>query len=234
MPTPPITDSALYRLTQWLSPAFPVGGYAYSHGIEFAIEDGRIADATTLGAWVEGVLRHGAGRADAALLRGAWEGVAGDDPARFDWAVEWGSALRATAETALESAAQGRAFIDGLAAAWPGVGLDRWTARITEADAAPAHAVVVGMAAAAAGVPLRAALVVYLGAVAGNLVSAGVRLVPLGQNAAQRILAGLERPIIEATDDALGRAPDDAASAAPLIDWTSMKHETQYTRLFRS
>ncbi len=232
--THPMTDSALYRLMNWLSPAFPVGGYAYSHGIEFAVDDGLVGDGASLSAWVEAVVRHGAGRVDAALLRGAWDGVTDDDPARLDWAVEWGSAMRATTETALESQAQGRAFLDGLATAWPDAGIERWTARIEELGAAPAHAVAVGMAAACTGVPVRAALVAYLGAFSGNLVSAGVRLVPLGQSDGQRALARLEGPIIEAAGAALERPIDDLAAAAPMIDWSSMKHETQYTRLFRS
>ena len=92
----------------------------------------------------------------------------------------------------------------------------------------------VAVAAASAGVPLRSALVVYLQAFSANLISAGVRLVPLGQTAGQKVQAALQRTVIAAADAGPARSLNDIGVAAPLIDWTSAQHETQYTRLFRS
>lgn len=229
-----ITETGLYRLMVWLSPAFPVGGFTYSHGIEFAVEEGLVMDAATLEGWVEAILTHGAGRVDAALFRTAWEAVTEADDESLAWAVCWAEAMRGSAETALESASQGRAFLDTVRAAWPHPRLDAYAARFAAMDRTPAHCVAVGAAAAVAGVPLKAALLAYLQAFAANLVSAGVRLVPLGQTDGQKILAALENPIVAAVENALGRPRSEIGSAAPFVDWTCMQHETQYTRLFRS
>ncbi|MGC2855036.1 urease accessory protein UreF [Novispirillum sp. DQ9] len=227
MPTP--TDPAsLYRLMTWLSPAFPVGAFTYSHGLEWAVEDGRVRDFATLTAWVEGVVVHGAGRTDADLFREAWQAVADGDRARFARAAEWADALRGSAEMALESANQGRAFLDCLGKAWPHPDLEAWAPRPV------AYAVAVALAAALNGVPLRAALIAFLHALSANLISAAVRLVPLGQTDGQKAQAALAPVIARAVDDALARTWDDLGAAAPLIDLTSMAHETQYSRMFRS
>ncbi len=234
MLTDKITGGALYRLMTWLSPSFPVGGYSYSHGIEFAVEDGLITDRGGLTRWVEAIIVHGAGRNDATLFRAAWQAVTDDDPDMLTWAAEMADALRATPETALESTAQGQAFLDTLSAVWPDPGFRNWAKELAAMDRPPAYAVAVGVAAAAAGVPLGHALIAYLHAVAANLVSAGVRLVPLGQTDGQLAQAALEAPVRAAAERALSRPLDDFGAAAPMVDWTSMKHETQYTRLFRS
>ena len=94
--------------------------------------------------------------------------------------------------------------------------------------------VVVGVAAAAHGVPVAAALTAYLHAFAGTIVSAGVRLIPLGQSDGQRVIAALERVIAATAADIVATPLDEIGTAAPLVDWCSMRHETQYTRLFRS
>ncbi len=234
MATAMITEQALYRLMTWLSPSFPVGGYSYSHGIEFAVEDGLIADRDGLARWVEAIIVHGAGRNDATRFRAAWQAVTDDDPKTLAWAVEMADALRATPEMALESAAQGQAFLDTLAAVWPDPRFGRWAGALADRDRPTAYAVAVGVAAAVAKVPLGHALVAYLHAMAANLISAGVRLVPLGQTDGQRAQAALEGPVRAATEQALSRPLEDLGTAVPMVDWTSMKHETQYTRLFRS
>ncbi len=229
-----VTDAGLYRLLTWLSPAFPIGGYAYSHGIERAIEEGFVNDRDSLRRWIAAIVRSGAGRLDAAFFRAAWQAVTDDDEAALRAAAEWADAMRATRETALESAAQGQAFIEALTAAWPTPELARWTAALAGSGRAPAYAVAVGVAAALARVPLRHGLLAYLHAVAANLVSAGVRLVPLGQSGGQRALAELEPAVRRAADAAMTTPFAAIGSAAPMVDWTSMQHETQYTRLFRS
>ncbi len=224
----------LLRLLAWLSPSFPTGGYTYSHGLEKAAEAGFVRDRATLAQWVTAVLEHGAGRADGVFLALTHRAVSAGDEDRFRWAVERADVMRASAETALESSAQGAAFLTTVRAAWPLDGLDRWAAIIKDMGRAPAHPVAVGLAAALAGIPLADTLQGFTHAVAANLVSAGVRLVPLGQTDGQRALAALEDVAHTMALWAADAGPDDLGSRAPMVDWTSITHETQYTRLFRS
>ncbi len=229
-----ITDPGLARLMTWLSPGFPVGAFAFSHGLEHAVEQGGIGDAPTLIRWLDGVLDFGAGRVDATLFRAAHEAVGDGDDARLAWAVERGAAQRGTAELALESSAQGRAFLNTMLKVWPDERLAVWRETLDREGREPAYPIAVGVACAVAGIALRSALVAYLHALTANLVSAAVRLVPLGQTDGQRALAALEARIIDTAASALRRRPDDLGSAALAVDWHSMQHETQYTRLFRS
>lgn len=231
MTTEPITDESLYRLMAWLSPGFPVGAYAYSHGLEFAVEDGRITDEQGLCTWIQGVLSLGAGAIDGPMFAAAWR--ADDDAALLEIA-ELADCYRATAELALESGAQGDAFLATVAATWTSADFAHHADILREIDRPTAYAVAVAVAAADAGVPLRAALIAYFHAFAANLTSAGVRLIPLGQVAGQRIIEELRGPVSAAADAAIAMPVDDIGSAGALIDWTSIAHETQYTRLFRS
>lgn len=234
MTAPDLSESGLYRLMQWLSPAFPIGGYSYSHGLEALHAEGQIVCGDHLASWIETVLRRGSAAVDAVLLREAWNGANRSDWTHLDEVAEWGSVLRGSAEFALESAAQGEAFLSTLGRVWPDPRLDAWRARLARAERAGAHAVAVGAVAGWAGLPLRATLLAYLQATAANLVSAGVRLLPLGQTEGQRILARLESCVVAARDAALVRPWADLGSAAPVLDWASMRHETLYTRIFRS
>jgi urease accessory protein len=193
-----------------------------------------ITDWISLTRWVEAIICHGAGRNDATLFRSAWQAVIDDDPDALAQAAEMADALRATPEMALESTAQGQAFLDTLSKTWPDTNFQKWAQTLGDLDRPPAYAVSVGIAAAAAGVPLGHALVAYLHAMVANLISAGVRLVPLGQTDGQLAQAAMEAPVQAAAEEALHRPLDDFGSATPVVDWTSMKHETQYTRLFRS
>jgi urease accessory protein len=221
---------AFLRLLTWLSPSFPVGGFSYSHGLEFAVEAGLVRDRVELVGWLDTVLTHGAGRVDATLLAAAWRAARADDAAGLAAATEWGAALRGTKETALESAAQGRAFLDTVRRVWP----DPWLDGQGEALTAGGHATAVGIVAARAGVPLEPTIAGYLHAFTANLISAAVRLVPLGQTDGQRALAALEPVILAASAAASLRPLAEIGSATPLVEWASMRHETQYTRLFRS
>jgi urease accessory protein len=225
---------ALLRLLAWLSPSFPTGAFSYSHGLEWAVEAGLVRDRDTLVAWVRSLLEHGAARVDAALFAAAHRAVEGGDAAAFDRAAERAAVTRGTRELALESAAQGAAFLATVRAAWPDPGVEAWSARIAEAGREPAHCVAVALAAACAGIPLAPALAGFLHAFVANLVSAGVRLVPLGQTDGQRALAALEGAALDAARAATRLPPEDLGARAPVADWTSLRHETQYTRLFRS
>ena len=229
-----VTPHDLTRLLAWLSPAFPTGAFAYSHALEAAVDAGRIRTAADLAAWVGHIATHGAGRTDGMLFAAVWRAVTAGDRDAFLWAAERADAMRATAELALESRAQGTAFLDTVAAAWPDPRLDPWRALLAEADRPPAHAVAVATASAVAGVPLVPALAAFLHAVAANLVSAGVRLVPLGQTDGQRALAALEPEVLDAAARIPDMSLDDLGGGAPMVDLLSMVHETQYTRLFRS
>lgn len=225
------TEGALYRLMTWLSPAYPVGGFSYSHGLEHAVEAGQVRAADDLAAWIATVLEQGAGPVDAALFAAAWRATHAADDRALDWLVELARAWRGTAETALESAAQGAAFVAITTAAWPDAELHRAATR--HGGRLP-FAVAVAIAAAAQCIALQPALLAYLQAFAANLVSAGVRLVPLGQTDGQRVIARLESIVLRAAQTAVEADLDELGTAAPLLDWCSMKHETQYTRLFRS
>lgn len=244
---PMTTDADLFRLMAWTSPAYPVGGFSYSHGIEMAVEEGRLRQRDDLVRYIETVLRQGAGRVDAVLLAHAHRAT--DDAAldrdRPDWlqpgrespvptldeVAELAAAWRGTAETALESAQQGGSFASVTASAWPDM---RFAAFAQRHRGRLSHSVAFGAAAGMAGMPLRATLFAFLQGFCANLVSAGVRLIPLGQTDGQLATAAL-LPIISAcTDDALTTSLDDLGTASPLLDMLSMRHETQYTRLFRS
>lgn len=227
-------DAALTRLLTWLSPAFPVGAYSYSHGLEYAIEAGYVGDVSALVGWIDGILRHGAGRNDAILLEVAWRATAAGDEALLVEALDYGEAFRGTAELALESAAQGRAFLDAVCAAWPDARLDRLASLALEQNRLPTYPVVVGVALARAGIDAGTARRGYLHAFAANLVSAAVRLIPLGQTDGLRAVAALEEAVRAVADGTGGLGLADLGGAAWMVDWCSARHETQYTRLFRS
>lgn len=227
-------EPALYRLLTWLSPAYPTGGYTYSHGLEFAVEGGLVRDRESLTGWIAHIVARGAGRVDAVLFAAAHRAVAAGDDSALAEIIETAALFRATAETALESAAQGAAFLAVSRAAWPDPALDRLAALAAEAERPVALPVAVAAACAGRSVPAAAGLTAYLHSLAANLVSAGVRLIPLGQTDGQAALAALEGPVAAAALGALDTPLEDLGSAAPMVDWSSMCHETQYTRLFRS
>jgi urease accessory protein len=223
--------AALYRLMAWLSPAYPVGAFSYSSGIEWAVESGDIADADSFRRWLDVVIASGSAFCDAALFAHAHRAASADDASAMRMVAELAAAFVPSKERHLETTAQGRAFIDASRAAWPCAALDR----LAQARDGPvAYPVAVGVTAAGHGIALEPALSAYLHAVTANLISAGVRLIPLGQTDGQRLLAGLE-PVVAATvARALITPLDQVGGAAFRADIASMRHETQYTRLFRS
>jgi urease accessory protein len=227
------TDDAVQaRLLAWLSPAYPIGAFSYSHGLEMAVGDGAVTRRADLVAYVEAALLHGAGAVVAGLLALAWRAAAGGEDAALDEVTDLAAAWRGTAELSLEATQPGAAFALVTAAAWPE---PRFAAFMARHPGRLTHAVAFGAAAAFHGLPLRAACHGWLAAFAANIVSAGVRLVPLGQTDGQVATAALLPAIARATDAALTVAnADELGSAAPLLDIFSMRHETQYTRLFRS
>jgi urease accessory protein len=225
-----ITERALGLLLAWTSPSYPVGAFSYSHGLEAAVEDGSVSNAATLADYIEAIVARGGGWVDAVLFAYAWR-AAGDATA-LDEIAELAAAFRGSAETALESRQMGKSFLSVTCAAYPHPALAAFAAR--HADRSIAHAVVGALACAAHGIPLRPALAAWLHGTAANLVSAGVRLVPLGQTDGQRATARLLPTIEEVVTRALVADLDTLGTSAMLVDLASLAHETQYTRLFRS
>ena len=223
--------AALYRLLIWLSPAYPVGAFSYSSGIEWAVEAGDIPSAQTLRTWLATMIRQGSVFCDAALFAHAHRAAAAGDDRTLAAMAELAAALAGSKERSLETTAQGQAFRDITGATWPTPALDRLAAAWNGPLAYP---IVVATACAGHGIALAPALEAFLHGVVSNLVSAGVRLIPLGQTDGQRVLAALEPEIAQAAAWALAIALDDIGTAAPRADIASMRHETQYTRLFRS
>jgi len=223
--------AALYRLMTWLSPSYPIGGYSYSHGIEWAVEAGTINDAATAQGWISSLMEYGGGYGDAVLLSVAYDAAAaGDRDALIDVA-ELAGALPPSAELALETTAQGDAFMKITCAAWRCSGLDMLR---NEWDGPVALPVALGAAAAGHAIAKTATLTCYLHAFAANLMSAALRTIPLGQTDGQRIMAALE-PIIHASARrAQGETLCSFGTASLRADIASMTHETQQTRLFRS
>ena len=243
---------SLLRLLTWASPAFPTGGFAYSHGLEWAVEAGDVTTEAAALDWIGAVLADGTGRSDAILLRAAWrehphpspspqaeEGPAKPSPA-YGGGLGGGlscskrqkishpnsvaaiaTALASSRERLEETLHQGHAF--ALAAAvWSG-----------PAEPAP-YPVAFGQLARQQGVPEDDAVRAMLHALAANLVSAAVRLVPLGQTAGLRILHALEPTIEQLATETQSATLDDIGSACFRADIAAMRHETQHTRLFRS
>jgi len=221
-------ERGLLLLQAWLSPAFPVGGYSYSHGLEAAVEAGIVVDRGDLIRWIDGILRFGAGRNDALLIREAHRlATAGEDLCEL---AAFAAAFRGTAELALEAGAQGAAFLKALKAGWPELAA---AAPLREMHA-PTYAVCFGAASALAGIASRWAMLGYLQAFLGNLISAALRLMPIGQSDGLAALATLGEGVPERVDRFELTPFEDIGSAALMVDLMSARHETQYTRLFRS
>jgi urease accessory protein len=203
-------------LSAWFSPGYPVGAYSYSHGLEWAVEAGTVAGRADLAAWVADLLEFGSGMSDAMLLAAAWRA---EDPAE---AAALAEALAPSAERHLETMAQGAAFARTTTEAW-GVPVP-----------VAAYPVAVGAAARTLDLPLLPTATLYVQAFAANIVSAGVRLVPLGQTDGQRITAELTPLAAKVAAAAVDAPPEAIGGSAVGPDLAAMLHETQYTRLYRS
>jgi urease accessory protein len=221
-PTIMPTEARLLRLLAWLSPAFPVGAFGYSHGLETAIRQGTVTDAASLSDWIAGLIEHGSGWTDAVLLKAAWSAAAAEDAAALDEIAELAEALAPSLERRRETLAQGAAFLEAVAAWNP--------PPLAEA----AYPVALGATAGAAGVPLEPALTTWLHAFAANLTSVAVRAVPIGQSDAVAVIAGLEAVLLKTAARAAASDLDDLGSAALNSDIAAMRHETLDGRLFIS
>ena len=213
-----LTDIQFLTLTQWLSPAFPVGSFAYSHGLESAVGQGWVKDGPDLECWLEDVLLHGTGRADSLLLAASYLAKTSQ---RLIEINQTARAFSVTAERRFESEALGRAF---------GKVLSVWDIRADELT----YPVALGTAAVQARLPLKATQQLYLQAFMSNLVAAGQRLLAVGQLEGQAILRRLTLKCPEVADETRDGDLSKLASVAFLTEIASMQHETQHTRIFRT
>jgi urease accessory protein len=219
------------RLMAWLSPTYPVGAFAYSHGLEWAVECGDVRDADTLAEWLGDVLERGAGRNDMILCAAAHRAAETGGGADLIETNELALALAPSRELHLETSQQGRSFLDATLRAWPCPALTVLADRLT---AEVAYPVAVGAAAGAHGVAREATVAAYGLAFVQNLVSAALRVAPVGQSAGTAVLAALT-PRVAALARTLHAGDLDALGSATLrLDLGSFRHETQYSRIFRS
>ena len=229
-----LPPQALLRLQSWLSPAFPTGAYSYSHGLEWAVEAGDVHGRASLVDWLEADLCHGSGRNEGIFFVQAWRCAMEDDQAKLFEIAELAAAFRGTSELALESWQQAAACLSTLRQVWPDPVLDWLSEILSERHVPPALAVVLGSSSARQGISAALALPAFLQSYIANLVTAGVRLIPLGQTDGQLAIAELEAAVLAASRQAEKSTIADLGSAAFMVDLASMAHETQYTRLFRS
>ena len=234
MGTITMTDAGLYQLLAWSSPGYPTGAFSYSHGLEWAVESGSVTNLETLLDYVTAVLSRGGAWVDAVLFAHAWRSVESNSTGQLHDLTQLAAAFRGSSETALESRQQGGAFLDVTRKAWPHPTLEAFAIRQAQAGTPVAHCIAVAVACAAHEIALAPALDSYIHAVAANLVSAGARLIPLGQTQAQIAVAQLAPVITDIAERAPTTSLDDLGTAAPAIELCSLRHETQYTRLFRS
>jgi urease accessory protein len=226
-----LSEAALLRLMTWLSPAYPVGAFSYSGGIEWAVEAGDITDVASLQDWLALMLTEGAGRNDAIFFSVTHRAVTrGDDAALVEIAA-LAAALTASRERHLETTTLGQAFVEVTRAAWPCDALTKlkqlWSGPI-------AYPVAVATACAGHAIALPPALHAFLTALVSNWISAGMRLIPLGHTDGQRLIAALAPAVTVTAASASAATLDDLGSATFRADLAGIKHETQYTRLFRS
>lgn len=213
----------------WLSPAYPVGGFAYSHGLEWAVETGDVADEASFSDWLGAVLERGSGRND--LILAAHAHRAAGDGGALGAINDLALAMAPSRELHLETSQQGRSFLDATLAAWPCPALDAVATALPGPVALP---VAVGAASGAHGMGRGPMLAAYGLAFVQAIVSAGLRVAPIGQGAGTRIVASLA-PRVAALAEAVEPLGLDALGSATLrVDLGSFRHETQYSRIFRS
>jgi urease accessory protein len=215
----------------WLSPSFPVGTFAYSHGLEKAVELSWVRDRASLQAWLGDLITHGGMCNDLILLTAAYAAMAGRDGPGMRAVADLSAAMQPTAERYLEASQQGRSFLQQIDAAWP---VPDWSCATAFADTSPTLAVALGVAASGHRVPADATANAYALGFSGGLISAAIRLSVIGQSDGQKILAALMPRIADAVALAAVSTLDHLGSATFRGDIASMQHETQYTRLFRS
>ena len=215
----------------WLSPSFPVGAFAYSHGLEWAVESGLVTNAASLQAWLDDLITHGPVRNDCIVLAHAWRAMGAQDSTALNAINDLALALSPTRERRLETSQQGGSFLSAIAQSWPAPRV----AFVRDTLTGPiAYPIAVGTAANAHDIDVESTASAFAFAFIGALVSAAVRLGPIGQTDGQKTLAHCAEAVNATAQSACSATLDDLGSAAFMSDIASMRHETQYSRLFRS
>ncbi len=223
-----MNSSALLKLLQLSSPALPVGAYSYSEGLEFLVESGKIRTVAELEHWLVQELRYGAVRLEAAIVLRSYQASQIKQWERLQFWNQWLSAARETEELRSQSWQMGRSLLRLFQDLHPEFWLPPDLGKECN------FAIGFGLVAAAWEIELEAVLLGYLHSWATNLTNAGIKLVPLGQTAGQRLLLHLQ-PTLEQGFQEILVLPDDAlVSCGWGLALASMAHETQYSRLFRS
>ena len=223
-----MNETALLQLLRLVSPALPVGAYAYSQGLEHAVARRWVHDEASAGAWILGLLEHALGRLDVPVLARLYHAWRANDAQAVE---DWNRYLYASRESA-ELQAQDRQL--GAALARLLAGLDVPEARAWVTDEHATFATLYALAAAHWRIPLREAAGGYLWSWAENQVMAAIRLVPLGQSAGQRLLSAVVERISGVLERDLALPDEEIGFLAPALAIASALHETQYSRLFRS
>jgi urease accessory protein len=229
-----ISQLALLRQQSWLSPAFPTGSYSYSHGIEWAVESGHIHDRKSLVDWLEADLCYGSGRNEAIFFIEAWRCAKENKCDDLLKIAELAAAFRGTSEFALETSQQAASCLATLRRVWPDSFIETLSDLLSELGISPVLSIVLGVRAARQDIPATLSLPAFLQSYLANLITAGVRLVPLGQTDGQLAIAELEPAVLRVAGQAGCATIHDLGSAGFIVDLASASHETQYTRLFRS
>ncbi len=234
MTTAMTTDAALLSLIWLASPALPVGGFSYSEGLEAAVDAGAVHDETSAAAWITDQLHLSLARADLAVLAQALPAWRTHDFARLQTLDAWVRQTRETAELRLQSEQMGRSLVEWLKTVHPDA-----LAALQRPDALqhPCYPVAFGLALALhtpADTPVRDTLLTFGFGWAENMAQAAIKAVPLGQSAGQRILAQLATQMPAAVDQALALDDDGRQAFCPMLAILCARHETQYSRLFRS
>lgn len=212
-------ENQILTLNQWFSPAYPVGAFAYSHGLEWLVETGAVTDGQGLENWLEDVLLYGAGQSDARFLAAAFRAGDASDVAQVDATCR---AFAPSKERLMETDLQGAAFCKVTAAVW------------AQDLAGLTYPVAVGRAASLERLPLALTLRLFLQSLVSNLVAAGMRLNVLGQTDGQHLVKALTPLVADIADLAMSGTLNDLSSTVFMADIAAMKHETQYSRIFRT
>ncbi|WP_292506070.1 urease accessory UreF family protein [Methylobacterium sp.] len=219
------------RLMAWLSPTYPIGAYAYSHGLEWAVETGSVSDEATLTDWLGDVLECGSARNDLILAAHAHCAAAASDGPALVAINDLALALAPSRELHLETSQQGRSFLDATRVAWPVPALASLSEML---DGEVAYPVAVGVSAGAHGMALVPMLSGFGLAFVQNLVSAALRVAPIGQSVGTRVIAALAPRVTALAETVPALGLDEIGSATLKLDLGSARHETQYSRIFRS
>ncbi len=226
-----MTIDSIYKLQTWFSPSYPVGAYTYSHGLENAFEIEAITNVAESIEWIKDIITQGNGLADAVFLVEAYRAAVNLDDKKLKDLIEYATAFCGTAELRLESESQGAAFLEII----QNVEADSELWKINKLWQGPyPYAVVVGAAAGAAAIDLNSTVTAFLHGFVSNMSSALVRIVPFGQTDGQRIISALAPLVAQTAQKALTTDYQNLTTSTMMVDLTSMQHETQYTRLFRS